>query len=607
MRPCSPALERELQESAMHQPIRFVLVSIVVMVTTLAVAQSLTLNANYLFGGSGEDRIAAIATDANGNVWIAGSTKSSDLPGVDAAREMHVPDNDSDGFVAKFAPGGELLFAHYLGGSADDEARGIAINANGDAFVVGTSSSLDFPNYEMARRAFITYVSSDGKVMQSQRLPAGAANAITAYRDGEFWVVGETETVASPWVAKVRSGYVETATALKVGTPIGRALALAVDASGNCYVTGEMSSPDLQTTPDAVQPDLAGSKDAFFVKLLSDGTLVYSTYFGDSSGETSGRAIILDDSRIYIAGATTASVLPMATSSAPFGTNAFVAQFTDTTLLSSRFLGGSGTDEGNGIAIDDSSYPVVVGRTDSQDFLSSPFCSYSPCFDAFALTLDTPGIAARIGGQGISEAASITKDAFRNLLVAGMTDSPIWPVTDGARRQHVQGRDGFFMRFAIEPDPPIVYCNPPATRTWSAVDVEVTCEARDYGTGLANFNDSTFILKTSVDADTETNAAETDSRRVCDHSGNCFTAGPYKGFQIDKKAPAITIMLKASYTLKEVAPADYACDDRGGSGVKSCVGPVPAGATLDTSTPGKKTFTIIANDDVGNEATQSFT
>jgi hypothetical protein len=152
---------------------------------------------------------------------------------------------------------------------------------------------------------------------------------------------------------------------------------VAVDASGNCYVTGETSSPDLRTTPDAVQPDLAGSKDAFFIKLLPDGKLVYSTYFADSSGETSGRAIVLDGSSIYIAGTTTASVLPMAKSSAAFGPNAFVAQFTDTTLLSSRFLGGSGTDEGNGIAIDNSGYPVVVGKTDSQDFLSSSFCPHN--------------------------------------------------------------------------------------------------------------------------------------------------------------------------------------------------------------------------------------
>jgi hypothetical protein len=89
-------------------------------------------------------------------------------------------------------------------------------------------------------------------------------------------------------------------------------------------------------------------------------------------------------------------------------------------------------------------------------------------------------------------------------------------------------------------------------------------------------------------------------------AGNCTTAGPISGNQIDKKAPSITLTSPTSktYIINEVAAADYACAD-GGSGVASCVGTVPSGSNIDTLTTGTKSFVVNASDNVGNIAAPS--
>ena len=150
---------------------------------------------------------------------------------------------------------------------------------------------------------------------------------------------------------------------------------------------------------------------------------------------------------------------------------------------------------------------------------------------------------------------------------------------------------------------PTLSCSSPPTG-WSASDVTITCKAGDATSGLANGNDASFTLSTSVPAGTETNAASTPNHTVCDVAGNCLTAGPYTGLKVDKKAPGITLSTPSggTYTLNAVLAASYTCTD-GGSGVATCAGPVPSGSSIDTSSVGSKTFTVNATDGVGNATT----
>jgi hypothetical protein len=153
----------------------------------------------------------------------------------------------------------------------------------------------------------------------------------------------------------------------------------------------------------------------------------------------------------------------------------------------------------------------------------------------------------------------------------------------------------------VDKKAPVITCAAPDS-AWHASDVTLACAASDGGSGLANPDDASFTLSTSVPAGTETSNAVTDSHQVCDAVGNCASAGPVAGIKVDKKPPTISIQVPASngtYTLHQTVTAAYGCSD-GGSGVATCSGTVANGAPIDTSSAGSKTFTVNATDQVGN-------
>jgi hypothetical protein len=144
-----------------------------------------------------------------------------------------------------------------------------------------------------------------------------------------------------------------------------------------------------------------------------------------------------------------------------------------------------------------------------------------------------------------------------------------------------------------------------ADGAWHAGDVSITCSAGDAVSGLAQPSDSSFSLTTSVAAGSETANASTGSRTVCDVAGNCAAAGPVGGNRVDEKAPSITINAptQSTYLLNQAVAANYSCAD-GGSGVATCAGTVASGSNINTASPGAKTFTVTATDNVGNGASK---
>jgi len=157
----------------------------------------------------------------------------------------------------------------------------------------------------------------------------------------------------------------------------------------------------------------------------------------------------------------------------------------------------------------------------------------------------------------------------------------------------------------LDKSAPVVNCAT-ADGQWHASDVSLACTASDSGSGLAEPSLASFSLSTNVAEGTESFDAPTGSHEVCDAVGNCVTAGPLDGNRVDKKGPTITISAPAStsYLLNESIAADYGCAD-GGSGVATCIGPVASGDPVDTTSPGAKSFTLSATDNVGNTASQS--
>ncbi len=225
--------------------------------------------ATYL-GGSNSETPEAIAVDATGSAWIAGSTNSPDFPTLNAHQSALAnsrPDafNVTDLFVTRLsADGSALVFSTFLGGSSQEYATAIAVDASGNACVAGFTMSSDFPTVH----AFQSRYAGDGDSIVAKLSPRGELLYSTY-----FGGAGQ-DTVS----------------------------AIALDASGSAYLTGITSSPDFPTR-NALQPASGGSQDAFAAKLSTDGsTLIYSTYLGGAFSDA-GSAIAVDGSgNAYIAG-----------------------------------------------------------------------------------------------------------------------------------------------------------------------------------------------------------------------------------------------------------------------------------------------------------------
>ncbi|HEY7951349.1 MAG TPA: hypothetical protein VID70_00080, partial [Solirubrobacteraceae bacterium] len=160
--------------------------------------------------------------------------------------------------------------------------------------------------------------------------------------------------------------------------------------------------------------------------------------------------------------------------------------------------------------------------------------------------------------------------------------------------------------YTVRPAPPTISCDAPPS-TWSASNITIACTATDSESVLANPQDASFSLATSVAPSQETGAASTDSREVCNQAGVCALAGPYTGLKVDRANPTVSIaspLNSPSVVQDQTLTAQFSCADEG-SGIASCAGSTAAGQSLDTSTPGAHTLTVTATDSAGNTTTVS--
>lgn len=376
-------------------------------------------------GGSGGDQGAGIAIDSSRNAYITGVTSSPDFPGnaIGPVREQ------SAAFVAKLnATGTGLLYATRFGGSIANEGVAVAVDSTGHAYVTGHTESPDFPVTPGAFEqvfcnggadcngdwdSFVSKFTADGHALVYSSFVGGSGSdfthSIALNGSGEAFVAGETQAANFPTTAgalqetKRSSGYSgfvvklnADGTAARYSTYLGSsggdsATGIAVDGSGNAYVTGATGSNDFPTTPGVVQRTIRGAADAFLSKLNPTGSaLIYSTFLGGSS-EDSGWAVTVNSSGYaYVLGSTVSSNFPTTdagfqrvynpggcgdTSSTPCP-DAFVAEFTPTgtALAFSSYLGGSATErigsgtEIGGIALGPGGSIYIASSTSSLNF-----------------------------------------------------------------------------------------------------------------------------------------------------------------------------------------------------------------------------------------------
>jgi hypothetical protein len=399
-----------------------------VFVAKLNLAGSALVYSTFL-GGSSGDTGSGIAVDSAGNAYVTGQTFSTNFPTVNplqATNKATPNTGNPTAFVAKLnSTGSALIYSTYLGGSSVDMGYGIAADSSGNAYVTGVTGSTDFPT----------------------------ANPLQATYEGPSWTA---------FVAALNS----TGSALVYSTYLGGSSGgdwgngIAVDSAGNAYVTGVTGSTDFPTVNPLQATSNASEGTSFVAKFNAAGSaLVYSTYLGGSESDA-GTGIAVDPSgNAYVTGRTDSSdfptVNPIQATFKGGGDDAFVAELNaaGSALVYSTYLGGSGTDEGYGIAVDSSGNAYVTGWTTSRDFPTvNPIQSVnlSGKYDlgtAYVAKLNSTGSAlvysTYLGGSNVDYGYGIAVDSFFNAYVTGCTASTDFPTVNPLEAALAGGYDAF--------------------------------------------------------------------------------------------------------------------------------------------------------------------
>jgi Bacterial Ig-like domain (group 3)/Beta-propeller repeat/Putative Ig domain len=535
-------------------------------------------------GGINSDGASGVAVDSAGNTYVVGITSFTGFP-VTPGVFQPTGHGSTNAFVAKLnAAGTALVYSTYIGGSGQDTAYAIAVDASGNAYITGTTISPDFPTtvgafqtlLSAAPDAFVTKLGPDGSALVYSTYLGGNANdiafAIAVDASGNAYVVGETQSGNFPVLGsspKVLGGPITCDSLISGGfdgfitkfNPAGDTVAyslylggsgtdvatsVAVDSAGNAYVAGYTTSKDflvLNTCPGpgpgptSLQPANAGTENGFIVKVSPDAlAFLGATYLGGSAQEAVTSIAVDGSGFVYLAGE--------GNSGGAGGLDAFGAKL-DGSLSSKvyfNYIGGSGFDRATGVAVDPAGNEYLVGQTASTNFPQvSPI---QPAFgggtyDAFVTELDPSGttvFSTYLGGTG-DESTSIggspiAIDASGNIYVVGSTTSTNFP---GASSSSIQpanggGNDAFIVKLGPSSGASITSLvtsgNPSAFGQQVSLTVTVSPNSPSSNTpsGTVTINDGSTTLGT-VTLASGTAIFNTSTLAVGNHSITASYAG----------------------------------------------------------------------------------
>jgi hypothetical protein len=340
-------------------------------------------------GGSKADRASSIAVDSALNVYLTGDTGSTNFPtAVPLQSAKKTPAAAVTAFVTKLNPAGSnLVYSTYLGGTGEESGVAIVVDTVKSAYVMGTTSSTDFP-----LAAALQAANAGGQDLFIAKLsPAGSALSYATYLGGSGFELGG---------------------------------GMALGAAGTVYLTGSTLSTDFPITPSALQSSTTAlGFTPFVAKVNAAGSmLIYSTYLGGTV-EDFGEAVAADSSgNAYVTGSTSSPDFPALAPLQGFngGVDAFVTKLnpTGSALLYATYLGGVADDNGTGIVVDAAQSAFVLGQTGSVNF-PTPGTALQPFLagdsDAFVSKLASSGsyppIKPKVALDGVLMAASSSNSA----------------------------------------------------------------------------------------------------------------------------------------------------------------------------------------------------
>jgi hypothetical protein len=425
-------------------------------------------------GGSGGDQALHIALDASGNSYISGFTVSTNFPTVNPVQAANAFFQDA--FVTKInAAGTALVYSTYLGGNGNEQARGIAVDSAGSAYVTGFTNSTNFPTANAIDStiggngddAFVTKLNAAGNALVYSTYLGGDESAefgqaITVDSAGNAYVTGSTFSDDFPTVNPIQATFAggstdaflskinAAGTALVYSTYLGgddndSGEGIKVDSAGNAYLGGDTSSTNFPTV-SPIQAAQAGGGDIFVLKVNAAGNaLVYSTYLGGSLREACEDLAIDTAGNAYVTGDTESNNFPTANAfqGANGGTvllqDAYVTKInaTGSALVFSTYLGGNGGEVGFGIALDSARNVYVVGATGSNTTFPTANalqCARAGSADVFATKFNAAGSAliysTYLGGAQNDQARGVAVDSAGNAYLAGLTSSTDFPTVN---------------------------------------------------------------------------------------------------------------------------------------------------------------------------------
>jgi beta-propeller repeat-containing protein/slime mold repeat-containing protein len=525
---------------------------IAVMFGLVGVSSAVVVDYATYLGGTGDEAQTHflgevhLARDGAGNLYVTGTTRSTDFPTT--AGVSRTLAGDADVFVTKFSPAGAVLYSTYLGGPCEDYGRAIAVDGAGNAYITGELNGGGLCTATPG--VLVAKLDATGHLAYASRL--GGSLLDSSYGTG-----------------------------------------IAVDAEGHAYVTGVALTSDFPTTEHAYRrtacPNVypfAG--DGFVAKLTVDGSaLVYSTLLC-GQGDDSPSGIAIDAAgNAYVAGTTASSDFPLvdpielARGGGVIGLSGFVAKLNPdgSQLLYSTYLGGSGSAVISAIAVDGGGNAYVTGATGSTDFPTTPgviqehagrrHC-IDGCYDAFVAKIAPSGsrlvYSTYLYGELDDAGNAIAVDGAGYAYVVGQTNSLLFPILDAFQSSKRDLDDAF-----------VVKLNPDATRLVYSSYLGGSRFDRSPGNGY-----------------------DTGTAIVVDAAGNAWVAG----YTQSKDLPTTPDAFQRNLAFGSCDVQDTACGDAfvakisaGGPGVTPAISltvdtaAVPPGGTLVATWAGNPTPT----------------
>jgi hypothetical protein len=464
---------------------------------TISMAQNVRAWGTYYTGTgqvwpNGEERGNSCITDAAGNVYMVGFTSSiSDIATAGAHQTVYAGGpivfgtGGYDAFLVKFNSSGVRQWATYYGGSQDDMGISCAVDASGNVYMIGSTSSTSGIATAGAHETtindgFLVKFNSSG-VRQWGTYFEGNGNACTTDASGNIYIVGLTnstsgiatagahQTVMSgsgdAFLVKFNSSGVKQWGTYFGGASSGasgmeKGISCATDALGNVYMVGQTPSTSGIATTGAHQTIYGGgSCDAFLVKFNSSGVMQSGTYYG-GAGVDIGYSCATDATgNVYLAGDTQQEFLPASSGMTTIGahqsaygggySDGFLVKFDSNGLRQwGTYYGGSLLDVSFSCATDASGNVYMSGNTQSSSGIATAGAHQTTVNDAFLVSFNSSGV--RQSGTYYGGIKNVcTSDASGNVYMTGYTQSSSGIATAGAH-QTDNGNKGYSDAFLVK-------------------------------------------------------------------------------------------------------------------------------------------------------------